>query len=135
MTDLNSFIRATVEASRGLLSAPDHEPPKVSRLTSSQLLVPIRSLGNNHRGRIAKHLLSLNEQDRYLRFGYVAQDTQIEKYVAQLDFERDEIFGIYNRRLQLIAVAHVAMSLSAEHAQCAEFGVSAHRAAAHHRST
>ena len=38
--------------------------------------------------------------------------------------ERDEIFGIYNRRLQLIAVAHLALSLSEDHARCGEFGVS-----------
>ena len=124
MTELNSFFRATVEAGRGLLSAQEHEPSENSRQASTKLLVPIRSLGNNHRGRIEKHLLSLNEHDRYLRFGYAAQNAQIEKYVAQLDFERDEIFGIYNRRLQLIAVAHLAMSLSADHACCAEFGVS-----------
>lgn len=124
MTDLNSFIRGAVGSARGLLCAFTHAPPGVSRQASSQLLVPIRSLGDNHRSRIAKHLLSLNEQDRYLRFGYSAQDAQIEKYVAQLDFERDEIFGIYNRRLQLIAIAHLAMSLSVKHANCAEFGVS-----------
>ncbi|WP_317201938.1 GNAT family N-acetyltransferase [Janthinobacterium sp.] len=124
MSDLTSFIRATVDAGRCLLSAPDDEPTKGSRQASTKLLVPIRSLGDNHRSRIAMHLLSLNEQDRYLRFGYAAQDLQIEKYVGQLDFERDEIFGIYNRRLQLIAVAHLAMSLCEETARCAEFGVS-----------
>ena len=89
MTELNSFFRATVEAGRGLLSAQEHEPSESSRQASPKLLVPIRSLGNNHRGRIEKHLLSLNEHDRYLRFGYAAQNAQIEKYVAQLDFERD----------------------------------------------
>ena len=124
MTDLNSLFRATVEAGRGLLGVPDQETSDVSRHALNKLRVPIRSLGDNHRSRILKHLLSLNEQDRYLRFGYAAQDAQIEKYVSQLDFERDEIFGIYNRRLQLIAVAHLAMSLSAEHSRCAEFGVS-----------
>ena len=124
MTDLNRFIRATVEAGSGLLSARHHGHLERARTATTKLLVPIRSLGDNHRSRIATHLLSLNEQDRYLRFGYSAQDVQIEKYVSQLDFERDEIFGIYNRRLKLIAVAHLAMSLSVEHARCAEFGVS-----------
>lgn len=124
MTDLTNLLRATVEAGREVFSRSDHDPLKVSREASIKLLVPIRSLGDNHRGRIAKHLLALDGRDRYLRFGYSAQDAQIEKYVAQLDFERDEIFGIYNRRLQLIAVAHLAMSICAEHASCAEFGVS-----------
>ena len=113
-----------MEAGRGLLSTPERENSGCPRQAPAKLLVPIRSLGDNHRSRIAKHLLSLSEHDRYLRFGYAAHDAHIEKYVAQLDFERDEIFGIYNRRLQLIAIAHLAMSLSAEHARCAEFGVS-----------
>ena len=50
----------------------------------------------------------LSERDRYLRFGYVATDAQIERYVEQLDFERDEVFGIFNRRLELVAMAHLA---------------------------
>ncbi len=86
--------------------------------------VPIRSLGANHRGRIAKHLLALDEHDRYLRFGYMANDEQIRRYVDGLDFERDEIFGIYNRKLQLIAMAHLAYSTDRNFASCSEFGVS-----------
>lgn len=30
-------------------------------------------------------------------FGYAANDEQVRRYVSGLDFERDEIFGIYNR--------------------------------------
>jgi RimJ/RimL family protein N-acetyltransferase len=71
-------------------------------------------------------LLSLNESDRYLRFGYPATDAQIERYVASLNFERDELFGIFNRRLELIALAHLAyVPVSRpEDAAMAEFGVS-----------
>jgi GNAT superfamily N-acetyltransferase len=70
--------------------------------------VPIRSLGPRHRERIAAHLLSLELSDRYLRFGYAASDAQISKYVDMLDFEQDEVFGIFSRRLELIAMAHLA---------------------------
>lgn len=70
--------------------------------------VPIRSLGPRHRERIVTHLTSLDVSDRYLRFGYPACNTQISKYVDMLDFEQDEVFGIFNRRLELIAVAHLA---------------------------
>ncbi len=41
-----------------------------------------------------------------------------------LDFERDEVFGIYNRRLELIATAHLAFSSDRSLEACAEFGVS-----------
>lgn len=91
---------------------------------SSTVMVPIRSLGPQHRERIAAHLLRLSERDRYLRFGYAANDEQVRRYVGLLDFGRDEVFGIFNRRLELIAVAHVAFAASEEYQSCAEFGVS-----------
>ncbi|MGE4242158.1 GNAT family N-acetyltransferase [Ramlibacter sp.] len=88
------------------------------------LVVPIRSLGPGHRDRIAAHLLALEGDDRYLRFGYTATDEQIQRYVDGLDFERDDIFGIYNRKLELIAVAHLAFMADDRASACAEFGVS-----------
>jgi hypothetical protein len=33
---------------------------------------------------------------------------QIHRYVDLIDFEQDEVFGIFNRRLELIALAHLA---------------------------
>jgi len=98
------------------------ENPEVSK--QHAVLVPIRSIGTSHRERIATHLMALDEQDRYLRFGYAATDEQIRRYVEGLDFERDDIFGIYNRKLELIATAHLAFSRDPEHLECAEFGVS-----------
>jgi GNAT superfamily N-acetyltransferase len=87
--------------------------------------VPIRSLAERHRARIAFHLLSLDESDRYLRFGFPATDEQIQRYVGSLDFERDEVFGIFNRRLELIAMAHLAyLPVSGDAVATAEFGVS-----------
>lgn len=91
---------------------------------ASSVIVPIRSLGPSHRDRIAAHLLALDGDDRYLRFGYAAADEHIGRYVDGLDFDRDDIFGIYNRKLELIAMAHLAFSEPAEHSSCAEFGVS-----------
>ena len=93
-------------------------------MPSTPLMVPIRSLGPSSRERITAHLLKLEPADRYLRFGYAANDEQIRRYAEQLDFSRDEIFGIYNRRLELIAMAHLAFSEHPEHKHCAEFGVS-----------
>lgn len=90
-------------------------------------LVPIRALGVGHRERIALHLLELDSQDRYLRFGYSATDEQVRRYVDGLNFDRDDIFGVYNRKLELVAMAHLAKG--AQEAgdaceSCAEFGVS-----------
>lgn len=88
------------------------------------VMVPIRSIGPRERDRVAHHLLALSQHDRYLRFGYAASDEQIQRYVDGLDFDRDELFGIYNRRLDLIAMAHLAFPPADQQQDCAEFGVS-----------
>ena len=88
-------------------------------------LVPIRSLHARHRRQITAHLLSLDEHDRYLRFGYNASDEQVRRYIDGIAFDRDEIFGIFNRKLELIAMAHLAFLPQEEGEPAgAEFGVS-----------
>lgn len=86
--------------------------------------IPIRSLAERHRPRVLAHLMALESSDRYLRFGYNASDEQVERYVERLDFKRDEIFGIFNRKLELIAMAHLAYVNEDEARPLAEFGVS-----------
>ncbi|GKS95084.1 GNAT family N-acetyltransferase [Acidovorax sp. SUPP2825] len=122
MIPTQGWLRASPDAGGTVLRSEAPRPPH--RRGSSPVMVPIRSLGPGHRERIAAHLLRLEPADRYLRFGYAASDEQVQRYVDQLDFVRDEIFGIYNRRLELIAVAHLAYADSPEHQSCAEFGVS-----------
>ncbi len=92
-------------------------------------VVPIRSIGPAHLERVRAHLLALDPHDRYLRFGYSANDEQIGRYVDGLKFERDELFGIFNRKLELIAMAHLAFSVDPQCHSCAEFGVSVSRQA------
>lgn len=87
--------------------------------------IPIRSLAPRHRPRMLSHLFALDERDRYLRFGHIANDEQIGHYVDHLDFERDEVFGVFNPRLELVAMAHLAyIAAGAAPVPCAEFGVS-----------
>ena len=97
-------------------------PAGVARKSPSW--VPILSLSPRHKPRILRHLQALPAQDRYLRFGYAATDEQIDRYVQGLNFVRDEIFGVFNRRLELVAMAHLAYSVDPQWATCAEFGVS-----------
>ncbi|CDS51810.1 Histone acetyltransferase HPA2 and related acetyltransferases [Polaromonas sp. CG9_12] len=110
-----AFFRSPAQGGVHRLAAADSAP---------SVMVPIRSIGPTQTGRITAHLLALEPRDRYLRFGYSANDEQIRRYVAGLNFERDEIFGIYNRKLELIAMAHLAFSTDPELQSCAEFGVS-----------
>lgn len=87
-------------------------------------IVPIREIGARYRPQILQHLVALSPDDRYLRFGYAANDQQIRRYVDGLDFKRDRLFGIFNRHLDLVAVAHLAYPTDFSIAGFAEFGVS-----------
>ena len=119
------LLKASLDAGREFFRPPlEARVDGVTAPYVSPVMVPIRSMGPSHGGRIATHLLALSPQDRYLRFGYAANDEQIRRYVEGLNFERDDIFGIYNRKLELIAMAHLAFSTNPELKSCAEFGVS-----------
>lgn len=126
MVNPGTFLKTSFEAGRNFFRQPAQDSAQHLAVRSpvSSVIVPIRSMGPSHGERIAAHLLALSPSDRYLRFGYSANDEQIRRYVDGLDFERDDIFGIYNRRLELIAVAHLAFSTDPELKSCAEFGVS-----------
>jgi GNAT superfamily N-acetyltransferase len=126
MVDSKALIQATLGAGVEFFRAPPgftgHSGDVAKR--EQPLLVPIRALSERHRKGIIRHLLALSDEDRYLRFGYAVQEPQIRAYVEGLNFQRDEIYGIYNRSLALIAVAHLAFSSDPTTANCAEFGVS-----------
>ena len=87
-------------------------------------LIPIAPLASDHLQQILKHLLALSTHDRYLRFGYTATDEHIQRYVDGLNFERDEIYGVFNIELDIIAMAHLALMKDVGREFSAEFGVS-----------
>lgn len=128
MVDPAALLKASVEAGKDLFrpmppaGADGAAPPP--RTDKPIVMVPIRALGPRHRERVAIHLLALEPHDRYLRFGYAANEEQIHRYVDGLNFDRDDIFGIFNRRLELVAMAHLAFSVDPKCQSCAEFGVS-----------
>ena len=107
---------------------PVHPPPVKAPATAAAAptaptWVPIRSLSPKHRDEILAHLIALSGRDRYLRFGYSATDEQIARYVDGINFGRDEVFGVFNRRLALIALAHLACPDAGQTGtQTAEFG-------------
>ncbi len=125
-TALNPMeLQPSSPASRPPTSLPGPGPqPPVPR--QHLPWIPIRSLSERHRPRILLHLLELADRDRYLRFGYAASDSQITHYVDRLDFDRDEVLGVFNRRLRLLAMAHLAYLTThdGQPVTQAEFGVS-----------
>lgn len=105
-------------------SPADVDHPSTSRLAATRWY-PVRALGPRQQDAILKHLLALDGADRYLRFGYAASDEHLTRYVEHIDFDHDEVFGVFNRRLDLLAMAHLAFADPAQGEQaCAEFGVS-----------
>jgi len=122
MTLIRTLLKTSLDAGRQILTGPLSGAVDVA--PTQGVMVPICSLGPEQRPRILQHLLALDPQDRYLRFGYAANDEQIQRYVDGLHFERDEIFGIFNSRLDIVAMAHLALNLESGTEACEEFGVS-----------
>jgi GNAT superfamily N-acetyltransferase len=56
------------------------------------------------------HFLALEESDRLLRFGSPIPDELITRYVQKLDFVRDTVFGVYDSKLRLVGVGHLAFA-------------------------
>jgi RimJ/RimL family protein N-acetyltransferase len=129
MVQAFSWFRSAPDGVEAANRAPVVATPSARREVLQSTAVPIRGMGPSHRENIANHLLALAPQDRYLRFGYAANDEQIRRYVDQLNFKRDDLFGIFNRKLELIAMAHLAFSVDPQCQSCAEFGVSVAEAA------
>ncbi|QHE77920.1 GNAT family N-acetyltransferase [Hydrogenophaga sp. PBL-H3] len=135
MVDSARWFKSATPPAQGAASPAVPAPAGAARVAddrafpSTSVVVPIRSIGPGQRDRILGHLLALEPHDRYLRFGYAANEEQITRYVDQLNFERDELFGIFNRNLDLIAMAHLAFSIDPQYTSCAEFGVSVAKSA------
>ena len=85
------------------------------------------------RKRLLMHFLALNDGDRLLRFGAVLPDELITRYVQHLDFARDTVLGVYDGKLNLVGVGHLAyaprsalvtVACATLKERVAEFGVS-----------
>ena len=84
----------------------------------------MRELASNDRDRLLAHFLALDEDDRLLRFGQIVPDRVIENYVANIDFSRDTVFGVFDEQLNLVGVGHLAYLPAEGDKRTAEFGVS-----------
>ncbi|CAD6556978.1 hypothetical protein LMG27952_06234 [Paraburkholderia hiiakae] len=93
-------------------------------LTSGHAPVMVRVLTSADRERLLAHFLTLDSDDRLLRFGQAAPDHVIEKYVRSMDFTRDTVFGVFDHQLQLVGVGHLAYLPADGNGRTAEFGVS-----------
>lgn len=122
MTFVQTFAETTLNGGWKMLNISGVTQDLLNKTEGA--LIPIAALDLSKSQQILQHLNELSEHDRYLRFGYAATNIHIEKYVANLKFERDEIYGIFNSELQIIAMAHLALMKEDGQEHCSEFGVS-----------
>jgi GNAT superfamily N-acetyltransferase len=122
MTIVQTLAKTTLEGGRQMLRFTGVSQEQLRK--TEGVLIPISALSVEHLPQILKHLLALSEHDRYLRFGYTATDDHIQRYVDSLNFERDEIYGVFNIELEIIAMAHLALMKETGRESSAEFGVS-----------
>ena len=121
MTLGKALAKGTAQTGRRLLR---YTGLPVGDAQEHDLWVPICPLHAEHLPELRAHLLALNERDRYLRFGFQASDAQIDRYLEGVNFERDEVYGIFNKELQIVAMAHLAIIQQPGRDDMAEFGVS-----------
>lgn len=83
----------------------------------------IAQLGAHHRARVLRHLRQLSPHDLWLRFGYSVNDDALVRYVRNLHFTRDAVFGIFDDAAELLALGHLGFDTDAG-SKTAEFGIS-----------
>src|SRR4051812_17631916 len=91
--------------------------------TSTPVRPLVAQLGPHHRARVLQHLRSLSPGDLWLRFGYVVTDEALQRYVRNLHFARDAVFGIFDDAARLVAVGHLGFEKTKE-SKTAELGIS-----------
>lgn len=92
----------------------------------------VRELSEQDRPFMLNHFLGLSSSDRRLRFGAALPDEAVNRYVQNIDFTRDAVFGVYESTYNLVGVGHLAfldpVALPAPEGdridRIAEFGVS-----------
>ena len=72
--------------------------------------VRVKEVPERDRRRLLMHFLALNDSDRLLRFGSILPDELITRYVQHLDFSRDTVLGVYDDKLRLVGVGHLAFT-------------------------
>src|ERR1700681_4196992 len=79
----------------------------------------VARLRDSERESLTAHFVSLDAEDRRLRFGSSIGDEALRAYASRIDFGADGVFAVHEDNLRLIAVVHVAVTGSS-----AELGLS-----------
>lgn len=76
----------------------------------------VRKLTVFEYSKYANHLKKLDDQSRYLRFGFKAKDQTIDTMVNDIvkNPQKHVLFGVENSNLELIGVGHIALGQPVE---------------------
>src|SRR5688572_18144024 len=85
----------------------------------------IRELARLERPALERHFLTLEAEDRRLRFGAPLSDFAVRAYVARIDFSADAAFGVFDDDLHLVGAAHLGRLR--EHAELGVSVLAGHR--------
>ena len=88
-----------------------NSPALIANNLKSVFVLPVR-LHEGARAALELHFLSLEHDDRRLRFGIPIGDYAVREYVARIDFHCDRVFAALGEEQLLIAVVHVACGAS-----------------------
>jgi RimJ/RimL family protein N-acetyltransferase len=69
----------------------------------------VKRLDSNYRKEVLNHFIRLDKDSRYTRFCSPFNDFAIEKYVAQINFEKNGIFGVFDEDLNIIGVGECVL--------------------------
>lgn len=87
----------------------------------------VQKLSSVQRAELLRHLETLPDEDRRLRFGTYMTGPALEDYVNRIDFTRDKVFGIFGNDLALIGMAHLALDRRRRYAELGLSVEPAHR--------
>ena len=80
-----------------------------AELSEDSAVVFTVRLDASDRPALRAHFLALSAEDRRLRFGFIANDAAIERYVDGIDFSRDTVFGVNVETRNFEGIAHLAL--------------------------
>jgi len=91
------------------------------------MVTVVQKLSSVQRPEMFRHLKTLPDEDRRLRFGTYMTNAALEQYVNRIDFARDKVFGIFGDDMTLVGMAHVALDRGRRHAELGLSVEPAHR--------
>src|SRR3954468_4070519 len=91
------------------------------------MVTVVQKLSSVQHPEMLRHLKTLPDEDRRLRFGTYMGNAALEQYVNRMDFSRDKVFVICGDDMTPLGIADGAIDRSRRHAELGLSVKPAHR--------